>query len=48
MATLEIGGQYRLVESKDKNLRIRTEKDKTILKINNIRNGETKYIKLIK
>ena len=48
MSTLEIDGQYRLVESTDKNLRIRTEKDKTILKIDNIRNGETKYIKLIK
>lgn len=45
---LEIDGCYILVESNDKNLKIESKKDKTILKIDNIKNGDTKYIKLTK
>ena len=48
MSVLEIDGAYKLAETTDKNLKIRTEKNKTILKIDNIRSGETKYIKLKK
>ena len=48
MSVLEIDGAYKLVETTDKNLKIRNEKNKTILKIDNIRSGETKYIKLKK
>ncbi|MGL5412627.1 polysaccharide lyase 8 family protein [Cetobacterium sp.] len=48
MSVLEIDGAYKLVETTDKNLKIRTEKNKTILKIDNIRSGETNYIKLKK
>ena len=48
MSILEIDGSYKLIESTDRKLKIKTEKNKTILKIDNIRNGETKYIKLDK
>lgn len=48
MSILEVDGSYRLAETTDKNLKIESEKNKTILKIDNIRDGETKCIKLIK
>ena len=48
MSVLEVDGAYRLIETTDENLKVRTEKNKTILKIDNIRNGKTKYIKLVK
>lgn len=48
MSVLEIDGAYKLAETTDKNLKIKTEKNKTILKIDNIRSGETNYIKLKK
>lgn len=48
MSVLEIDGSYKLIETSDRNLKIKTERNKTILKIDNIRNGETKYIKLEK
>lgn len=46
MSVLEIDGSYKIIETTDRNLKIETEKNKTILKINNIRNSETKHIKL--
>lgn len=48
MSILEIDGSYRLIETTDRNLVIKTEKNQTILKIDNIRKGETNYIKLEK
>lgn len=48
MSILEIDGEYSLVETTDRNLNITTDRNKTILKIDNIKSGETKYIKLDK
>lgn len=48
MSILEIDGSYGLVETTDKNLKIESQKEKTTLKINNIKKGETQYIKLVK
>lgn len=48
LSILEIDGSYKLVETTDRNLEIKTGKNKTTLKIDNRKNGSTKYIKLEK